>query len=166
MKAMIFGNASALTQKLAAKYPKRAGAQSLHGQLALALRRYSEATNAFHKAVALQPNFGFAYVGLALAEMGQGRFESGMNDFRQVTQIWPNNEIGWIGLSSCSEKLGHKSDSLNYARHATAVAPSSSAAWRQLAREESVSGNPQAANKAMARANQLRQNAPKHLSTH
>ena len=160
-KAMNFGNALALSQKLAARYPKSAAAQSIHGQLALTLRRYPEASAAFHKAITIQPNSAFAYVGLGLIEVSQNRTNDAMSDFRQVTRLAPSAEIGWIGLSACAEKLGRKGESLEYARHATAVAPSSFAAWVQLSREEAVSGNKQAASKALARANQLRRNAPK-----
>ena len=48
IKRMNFGNAYAMSQKLAARYPKSAGAHSLHGQLALLMRHYSEASDAFH----------------------------------------------------------------------------------------------------------------------
>src|SRR5436190_21274460 len=40
IKKMNFGNAYATSKKLAARYPKSAGAHSVHGQLALLLRRY------------------------------------------------------------------------------------------------------------------------------
>jgi len=160
-KAMNFGNALGLSQKLASRYPKSAAAQSIHGQLALALRRFPEASTAFHKAVSIQPNFAFAYVGLGLIEASQNHVSAAMSDFRQVTRLVPSADIGWIGLSACAEKLGQKGESLEYARHATAVAPSSFAAWVQLSREEGISGNKQAASKALARANQLRRNAPK-----
>ena|SRR5689334_20072932 len=160
-KAMNFGNAYALSQKLVAKYPQSAGAEALQGQLALAMRRYSEAASAFHKAISLQPDFAFAHLGLALTDLSQQRFKAAMTDFGQVTHILPNNEIGWIGLSVCSEKLGRKKESLDYARRSTSVAPSSFAAWQQLAREEGVSGNQQAAAKAMNRANELRRVALK-----
>jgi tetratricopeptide (TPR) repeat protein len=160
-KAMNFGNALALSQKLAARYPKSAAAQSLHGQLALALRRFPEASSAFHKALSIQPNSAFAYVGLALIEASQNHLSAAMTDFRQVTRLAPSADIGWIGMSACAEKLGNKGQSLEYARQATTVAPSSFTAWLQLSREEGISGNKQAASKALARANQLRPPAGK-----
>jgi tetratricopeptide (TPR) repeat protein len=160
-KAMNFGNALALSQKLAARYPKSAAAQSLNGQLALALRRFPEASAAFHKALSIQPNSAFAYVGLALIEASQNHLTAAMSDFRQVTRLAPGADIGWIGLSACAEKLGNKGQSLEYARQAAAVAPASFSAWLQLSREEGISGNKQAASKALARANQLRRPAGK-----
>lgn len=160
-KAMNFGTAYSLSQKLAARYPKSAPAQSLHGQLALALRRFPEASAAFRKAVSIQPNFAFAYLGLALSEASQNHISAAMSDFRQVARLQPNADIGWIGLSACAEKLGHKRESLDYARKATSVAPSSAGAWYQVSREEGLSGNQQAASKALARANQLRRVASK-----
>jgi tetratricopeptide (TPR) repeat protein len=165
VKAMNFGSAYAATQKLAAKYPQSAGAQSLHGQLAFMMRRYPEAAVAFHKATSIQPDFVFAYVGLALTDIVQRRFDAAMIDFRQVTRLAPNADIGWIGLSACSEKLGRKRDSLDYAKRATSAAPSSFAAWIQLAHEEGLAGDQQAASKAMARANQLRRTAAKRSTS-
>ena len=161
IKRMNFGNAYAMSQKLAARYPKSAGAHSLHGQLALLMRHYSEASYAFHKAISIQPNFAFAYVGLALSEASQNHINAAMTDFRQVTRLHPNADVGWIGLSACAEKLGRKDDCLQYARRATTVAPSSFAAWLQLSRAEGISGNRQAATNALARANQLRRSAGK-----
>jgi tetratricopeptide (TPR) repeat protein len=161
IKAMNLGNAYTMSRQLAARYPKSAGAHSLHGQLALIMRRYPEASDAFHKAVAIQPNYAFAYVGLALSEASQNHVNAAMSDFQQVTRLQPAADIGWIGLSACAEKLGRKGDSLQYARHATAVAPSSFAAWFQLSRAEGISGNRQASANALARANQLRRKAGK-----
>ena len=96
-----------------------------------------------------------------MTEAWQNRLAAAMSDYRQVTRLAPKADIGWIVLSGCAEKLGNKRESLEYARHATAVAPSSFAAWLQLSREEGISGNKQAASKALARANQLRCTAGK-----
>jgi tetratricopeptide (TPR) repeat protein len=155
LKASNYGEAYAWSQKLAARYPKSIAAQSLHGQLALALRHYPQASNAFQKAISLQPNSGFAYVGLALSEAAQNHVRNAMSDFQQVTRLYPKADVGWIGLSACAEQLGRKGECLDYARRATAVAPSSFAAWLQLARAEGISGNRRAAQNAMARANEL-----------
>ena len=154
--AMNFGNALVLSKKLAARYPKSAVAQSLHGSVALTLKRFSEASDAFHRTLAIEPNSGFAYLGLGMSEASQNHVGAAMSNFRQVTRLYPNEDIGWIGLSACAEKMGRKGESLNYAKRATAVAPSSFAAWLQLSREEEISGNKQAASKAFARAKQLR----------
>ena len=154
-KAMNFGNALGLSQKLAARYPKSVAAQCIHGQLALALRRFPEASAAFRKAIAVQPNFAIAYLGLGMAEAWQNHLAAAMSNYRQVTRLAPNADIGWIGLSACAEKMGRKGESLDYARHATTVAPSSASAWFQLAREEGFSGNRQASANAFARAKEL-----------
>lgn len=160
-KAMNFGNAYALSQKLTNKYPKSAIAQCLHGWFALVMRKYPEAAGAYHKALSDQPNLAIAYLGLGMSEAGQQNFSAAMSDYRQVTRLAPKADVGWIALSACAERLGRKGDSLNYARQATAVAPSSAGAWYQLSREEGLSGDQQAAAKALARANDLRRKAPK-----
>jgi tetratricopeptide (TPR) repeat protein len=160
-KAMNFGNAFGFSQKLAARYPKSAVAQCLHGQVALVLRRYPEASAAFHKALSNQPNFAIAYLWLGMTEASQNHLGAAMSDYQQVTRLTPKADIGWIALSACAEKLGHKRESLDYARQATTVAPSSAGAWFQLSREEGISGNQQAASKALARANELRRKAPR-----
>src|SRR5581483_3279431 len=78
IKSSNFGNAYAMSQKLAARYPKSADAQSVHGQLALALKHYPQASNAFQKSISLQPNNAFAYVGLALSEAAQDHVRTAM----------------------------------------------------------------------------------------
>ncbi len=161
LKSMNFGNAYAASQKLAQKYPKSAVAQCLYGRIALAVRRYPEAAAAYRRALNNQPNLPIAYLGLGMSEAARQNFGAAMSDYRQVARLAPKADVGWIAMSACSEKLGHQGESLDYARQATAVAPSSAAAWFQLAREEGISGNQQAASKAMARANQLQRNAPR-----
>lgn len=158
---MNFGNAYAMSRKLATRYPKSVGAHSLHGQLALLMKHYSEASDAFHKAISIQPDFAFAYVGLAFSEASQDHIGAAMSGFRQVARLSPNEDIGWIGMSACAEKLGRKGDCLQYARRATAVAPSSFAAWLQLSRAEEISGNRQASANALARAKELSRKSAK-----
>jgi tetratricopeptide (TPR) repeat protein len=161
IKKMNFGNAYAMSQKLAARYPKSAGAHSLHGELSLLMRRYAEASTAFNKAISIEPDLGFAYVGLALSEASQDHISSALLNFRKVTRLFPNEDVGWIGMSACAERLGKKDDSLQYARRATAVAPSSYSAWLQLSRAERISGNRQAAANALARANEIQRKESK-----
>jgi tetratricopeptide (TPR) repeat protein len=161
VKAMNFGNAYALSQKLASRYPKSAIAQCLHGRFALMLRRYSEATAAYGKAIAVQPNMAIAYLGRGVSKAGQQDFAAAMSDYRQVTRLAPKVDVGWVALSACAEKMGRKRESFDAARQATTVAPSSALAWYQLSRQEGLSGNKQAADKALARANQLRRTTTK-----
>ena len=161
MKAMNFGNAYSLSQKLASKYPKSAVAQCLYGRFALTMRRFPEAAAAYRKAISDQPNLAIAYLGLGVSEAAQQKLSAAMSDYREVTRLAPKADIGWIALSACAEKMGRKQDGLSYARQATNVAPSSANAWYQLSHEESLSGNQQAASKALARANELRRNTPR-----
>ena len=161
IKSSNYGDAYATSQKLAARYPKSAAAQALHGQLALAMRHYPQASHAFQKAISIEPNSAFAYVGLALSEAAQNHVQNAMSGFRQVTRFYPKEDVGWIGLSACAEQLGHKGECLDYARRATAVAPSSFAAWLQRARAEGISGNRRAADSALARANELQRKQKK-----
>ncbi|MBV9617933.1 MAG: hypothetical protein JO201_01865, partial [Verrucomicrobia bacterium] len=128
-KAMNFGNAYALSQKLASRYPKSAAAQCLYGQFALMMHKFPEAAAAFRKAIADQPNLAFAYLGHGLSEAAQQHLTAAASDYRQVTELAPKADVGWVALSACSEKMGRKRESLDYARQATAVAPSSAGAW-------------------------------------
>jgi tetratricopeptide (TPR) repeat protein len=158
-KAQNYGKALDASRRLAERYPKSLGAQMVHGILASSLNRYSEASNAYRKALKLQPDLPAAYLGLAFAEFYQQRFGTALTHFRQVTRLAPKAEVGWIGASACAEKLGRRRESLEYARRATTVAPSSAGAWYQLARIEGLSGNKEAAAKALARAKQLQRKA-------
>jgi len=160
-KAHNFGIALDLSRRLASRYPKSLGAQMVHGLFANSMREYGEASAAYHKALSIRPDYPPAYIALGITEASQNRFTAALSNFQQVTRIAPQLDAGWIGSSACAEKLGRKRDSLEFARRATAVAPSSVGAWLQLAREESVAGNSQAAATALAGANQLQRNAPK-----
>jgi tetratricopeptide (TPR) repeat protein len=158
-KAHNYGTALDLSRRLADRYPKSLGAQMIHGTLAGSVRQFPEASDAYHKALSIRPDFVPAYLGLGIMDASQNRFAAALSDFQKITRIAPQLDVGWIGSSACAERLGRKRESLEFARHATAVAPSSFGAWLQLAREETVAGNRQAAEAALARANQLRRSA-------
>lgn len=161
IQAHNYGIALDLSRRLASRYPKSLSSQLLHGFAALSAREFSEATRAYNAALAIRPDFPPAYVGLGIVNLAQDRFDAALSNFQQITRVAPQTDIGWIGSSACAEKLGRTRDSLAFARKATAVAPSSAGAWLQAAHEESLAGNAQAAKAALARANQLRQNAAK-----
>jgi tetratricopeptide (TPR) repeat protein len=160
-KAHNFGTALDLSKSLSERYPKSLGAYMVHGMLAMSLRRFPEASAAYHKALSIRPDFPGAYLGLGVMEVSQGHFGVALSHFQRITRLVPKAEVGWIGSSACAEKLGRRRESLEYAKQAAAVAPSSAVAWFQLAREESISGNNQAAANALTRANQLRKSAAK-----
>jgi tetratricopeptide (TPR) repeat protein len=164
-KAQNFGAALDASRKLAGRYPKSLGAQMVHGMLAMALRRFPEASAAYHKVLSIRPDFAAAYIGLGVTELFQEQFRAALSDFQQVTRLAPKADIGWTGSSACAEKLGRRQESLEYARRATVVAPSSAAAWYQLAREEGLYGDRQTAANALARANKLQRNAPQSRSS-
>jgi len=155
LKAKNFGTALEASRRLANKYPKSLGAQTIHGLIALAMRQFAEASAAYRRALAVRSGFFPAYLGIGLAEASQGHYRVALSNFQQLTRLAPKADIGWIGSSACAEKLGMPQESLNYARRATALAPSSPGAWYQLAREEGLFGDKQAAAKALAHANQL-----------
>jgi tetratricopeptide (TPR) repeat protein len=155
-KAHNFGTALEASRRLANKYPKSLGAQAYHGLLAVAVRRFPEASAAYHKALSIRSDFWPAYIGLALSEAAQNHFREALSNFQRITKVAPKADVGWIGSSACAAKLGMRQDSLAYARRGTVVAPTSAGAWYQLARAEELFGDRQAAGKALARANRLR----------
>ena len=160
-KAKNYRAAFEASRQLASKYPKSVGAQAIHGLMALGLHHYPEASSAFRKALALQPDLVPAHLGVALSEFEQQHFRPALSSFQQVTHFAPTADLGWIGSSACAEKLGRRQESLEYARRATVAAPSSAGAWSQLAREENLSGNKQAAANAFQHALKLQAKAPK-----
>jgi tetratricopeptide (TPR) repeat protein len=165
VKAHNFGAALDASRRLADRYRKSLGAQMVHGMFAQSLRRFPEASAAYHRALSIRPDFAVAYVGLGLIEASQQHFQAALSDFQQVTRLAPKADLGWIGASACAEKLGRRQLSLEYARRAAAVAPSSAGAWYQLAREENLSGSKQASANALTRANKLQRSAPHHRSS-
>lgn len=155
VKANNFGTALEAARGLTKKYPRSLGAQAFLGLLAIEMRRFPEAATACRKALSIRSDFSPAYTGLALAELGQGRYRPAFSSFQRITKLSPNSDIGWIGMSVCAERLKWGQASLEYARRATVVAPTSAAAWGQLAREEDLFGNAHAASEAIARSHRL-----------
>ena len=160
-KAHNLGVALDLSRRLAIRYPKSLGAQMVYGISAMSVREFREASDAYHKAISIRPDFPFAYVGLGITDAAQNRYSAALSDFRRVTQIAPQLDVGWIAASACAERLGRMRESLEFARRGTAAAPTSAGVWIQAAREENLAGNAPAAKAATARANQLRRNAPR-----
>ena len=159
-----YGTAMQRSRQLAAKYPKSLGAQLANAEMAVAMKNYGEANAAFHKVLALRPDFALAYFGLGISEAGQQHFRAALGHFQQVTRLEPSRDWGWIACSACAEKLGQKQVSLDYARHGTTAAPKSPGVWFQAAREESLAGNKKAAADDLRHANQLRQTQPKQAA--
>jgi tetratricopeptide (TPR) repeat protein len=154
-KAQNFGRALELSRKLAQQYPKNAGAQGVHALLALQVRRYDEAADAFRRMIAIQPNLVFAYFGLGAVEFTQGHFAAAMPHFRKSLQLDSRTVLSWMYLSACAEKLGHKQEALDYAKRATAANPALPAAWIQLAQAENALGHQREALAAMKRAQKI-----------
>jgi tetratricopeptide (TPR) repeat protein len=159
-----FGNAFRLSQRLVAKYPQSAVALCIHGNIALVLRRFSEASDSFHKAIGIQPGAMPAYLGLGIMEASQHHYPAAMSHYRQVTKLSPKSEIGWLALSICAEEMQDRGQSVAYAKRATAVAPSSWAAWAQLARAHEIAGHNKAAREALNHANNLRRTASQSVA--
>jgi len=61
------------------------------GSLDLELKRYPEAMESFHKAVAASPNYAKGYYGLALAFAGTGRSDDARLNFQRVITLDPNS---------------------------------------------------------------------------
>src|SRR3954453_12196309 len=157
MKQHNFGIAMEISRRLASKYPKSVAAQFVHAQMAKEMKSFPEAVAGFHKVLALQPDFAFAYFGLGASEAGQQHFRAALSDFEHITRLEPSRDVGWIVCSQCAEKIGNQKLSLDYARRGTRAAPKSSAIWVQAGREEGRSGNKQAAIDDYRRAMQLAQ---------
>ena len=141
-----------LARPLAARYPSSAVAHAVHGFWVLERKRYAEASAAFRRALALQPQVPLCHYLLAVSEYEQKRFHAALPHIRRVTQLEPRAPTGWIFLSVCAEAAGKPRESLSAARRLTALAPREAVAWLRLAKAEDAMGNRTAANNAMRRA--------------
>jgi len=141
-----------LSRTLVKRYPRSAGAQCLHGVLALELRQYGESAAAFRQSVTLQPRFALSHFGLAAVEATQGHFSAAMPHLLQLSRLEPNSALVWEILSDCALRLGRKEDGVTYARRSTAVAPAAVDTWLHLARAESALGRTDGALSALVRA--------------
>src|SRR5947209_19155162 len=127
----------------------------VHGLLAISVRQFREASDAYNAAISIRPDLAAGYIGLGVINIVKNKSSAAFSNFQRVTRIAPEADIGWIGLSLCAERMGRKGDSLEFARRATVVAPSSVGAWLQAAREEGLAGNAQVAKADLARAKEL-----------
>jgi tetratricopeptide (TPR) repeat protein len=155
-KARRIERALILSRRLVQRHPKSSGANFIHGLLALSLQRFGEAEAAYRGAIANQPKFTIAYVGLGASEAAQHHYAEALSTFQKVTRMEPKAEIGWIAASGCAGKLGRRQESVAYARSATEIAPNSFAAWSQLATAQRAIGDNREAAKSQGRANKLR----------
>jgi superkiller protein 3 len=144
-----------LARELSARHPKSPLGHFLRGSFALTMRQFTEASAAFRQAVALEPRFAFAQLGLGVAEMAQSRFAAALPHLRRSTELEPKLSIGWVVQSACCMRLGLKEESVRAARQATVLAPKAVIAWRQLAYAENAAGHRAEGSAAAAKASKL-----------
>jgi predicted Zn-dependent protease len=155
VKAKQTKRALELARQLAAHYPSSAAANYYAGYFAAEGKRYPESSAAFHRALALQPQFVLGHYSLAFVEWQQGHFSIALQHMRQVTKLEPQAAAGWAVLSLCAEMVGAREESVMAARHLVVLAPRQTAAWVRLAMAEKSVGNYSAATQAMNRAIQV-----------
>jgi tetratricopeptide (TPR) repeat protein len=158
-----------LSRQLVARYPSSAAANYYAGYYAAEAKLYPDASAAFRRAIAIQPQLVLGHFSLAFVEWQQGHRADALSHMRQVTKLEPRAAAGWAVLSLCAEMTGNWQESVTAARHLVVLAPRQPAAWVRLALAERNVGNNRAAAAAMDRAVQVaggaKSSAPKKSAT-
>ena len=97
-----------LSRKLAERYPRSAGGQTLRGYCAIGLQQYAEAATSLHNAIAIQPRLAIAHFGLALIEGKQNHFAAAVPHLQRVIEIEPKAAGAYYALSDCALRTGRK----------------------------------------------------------
>jgi tetratricopeptide (TPR) repeat protein len=154
-----------LSRQLATRYPSSAAANYYVGFFAGREKRYAEASAAFRRVLAIQPQLVVGHYSLALAEWQQGHVNVALQHIREVTKLEPRVAGGWAALSVCAQGAGARQESVVAARHLVSLAPGQTAAWVRLAIAEKNAGNYNGAVQAMSRAVLVQRAAKSAAST-
>lgn len=141
-----------LARQLATRYPSSATAHYYAGYFASGERQLAEASAAFRRALAIQPQLVLCHLSLSFVEWRQGHYKVALHHMRQVTKLEPRAAAGWAVLSMCAEMTGQWQESVMAARRLVVLEPRQTAAWVRLAMAEKNVGNYHAAVQAMDRA--------------
>lgn len=141
-----------LARQLATRHPSSAAANYYAGYFASEEKKLPEASAAFRRALALQPELVLAHLSLSFVEWRQGHYNVALQHIRKVTKLEPRAAAGWAILSMCAEANGQWQESVMAARRLVALEPRQPAAWVRLALAERNVGNYNAAVQAMERA--------------
>lgn len=141
-----------LARQLAARYPSSAAANYYAGYFASGEKQLAEASAAFRRALAIQPQLVLAHLSLSFVEWRRGHYKDALHHIRKVTKLEPRAAAGWAVLSICAEANGQWQESVAAARRLVVLEPRQPAAWVRLALAERNVGNYNAALQAMDRA--------------
>ncbi len=141
-----------LARQLAARYPSSAAANYYAGYFASDEKQLAEASAAFRRALAIQPQLVVGHLSLSFVEWRQGHYKDALHHIRKVTKLEPRAAAGWVVLSMCAEANGQWQESVMAARRLVVLEPRQTAAWVRLALAERNVGNYNAALQAMDRA--------------
>jgi tetratricopeptide (TPR) repeat protein len=145
-------HALVLARQLATRYPSSAAANYYAGYFASEEKQLAEASAAFRRALAIQPQLVLGHLSLTFVEWRQGHYSVALHHVRKVTKLEPRAAAGWAILSICAEANGQWQESVMAARRLVTLEPRHPAAWVRLALAERNVGNYDAAIRAIDRA--------------
>ena len=88
-------------------------AASDHYRQGLALygkRAYSEAIEAYRRALAERPDWSDCLQALGMAQMHAGLLEEALQNLQRVTQLSPDDPLAFTSLSMCLQRLNRIAD--------------------------------------------------------
>ena len=101
----------------------------------------TRASNCFHRALLLDPNYTFAHVSLGNIYLAEGRFRDAEVHFRKATEISPDYDEAQYNLGIALVSQNQPKEAISHFRKAIAIAPEDAQAHINLGIALSMSGN-------------------------
>lgn len=117
---------------LAARYPKAAALQFIHGLLALSSRQFPEAEAAMRASIAAKPSVGYGWYGLARVQMEANQPAAAVTSVQRAVALSPKFFLGWLTLANLQGRQNRFAEGADAARRATALLPKAAVGWDVL----------------------------------
>ncbi|MCK9230936.1 MAG: tetratricopeptide repeat protein [Syntrophales bacterium] len=125
--------------------PEHAGAWVFLGFAQGRLKRYSEAIEAYHRAVSIAPDYAEAWYNLGTTYYYLNRNREAVDAYRRLLRIEPDRAGVWFYLGVSYGKLNRYDDEIEAYRQAVRIAPEYVEAWFNLGIAYHLVGNRSAA---------------------
>ena len=128
---------------------------NLVGQFKLKAKDYSDAEEAYQRAVELAPDYSAAWNNLGVARGGQGNYAGAEEACRRAVELAPDDSAAWNNLGVARGGQGNSAGEEEAYQRAVELAPDDSEAWYNLGAVRGRQGNHAGAEEAYQRAVEL-----------
>lgn len=100
------------------------------------LNRYNDATEAYHQAIRIDPEYASAWINLGSSYYNLNRYDDAIKAYSQAIRILPGDTIGvhdaWYNIANAYGYLNRYNDAIDAYRKAIRINPGDSKAWTNL----------------------------------